>query len=121
MAKEPPFGIRPPGQFGCPTYWRLRWLRAGRKASWRVVLDVDRTHLNSIEEGRRSPSPALLERMADGLRVPYATLYRLLGLAWPEKMAPQLPASLWEKKLLRLIDRAARAQADIAKHLRSKP
>lgn len=119
MAKTPPCGVRPPGQFGCPTYWRLRWLRAARGVSWRAVMDADRSHLNGIEEGRRSPSPALLEKMAAALRVPYATLYRLLGLEWTP--GPTLPPTPWEKKLTRLIDRAANAQAAIRKHLRSKP
>jgi transcriptional regulator with XRE-family HTH domain len=60
---------------------RLRELREERDMSLREFAedlgDLSKAHLSDIELGRRNPSPALLAKMADVLKVPLEELQRL--------------------------------------------
>lgn len=54
---------------------------------------IERGALSRIENGSRQPSPELLQRIAEALRVDYEDLYAVSGISLPEKL-PELDAYL---------------------------
>src|ERR1700704_4074258 len=54
---------------------------------------IERGALSRIENGSRQPSPELMQRIAEALRVDYEDLYAVSGISLPEKL-PELDAYL---------------------------
>jgi transcriptional regulator with XRE-family HTH domain len=54
---------------------------------------IERGSLSRIENGSRQPSPELLQRIAEALRIDYEDLYAVSGISRPEKL-PEMDAYL---------------------------